>query len=87
MTWSPYVRASWVHEFASTDRAVTPAFEVAPTVPFLIQGAAVARDALRTDGGLTVALSRHAELFGNFTGEFSNVGQSYAGTGGLRLSW
>jgi outer membrane autotransporter protein len=87
MTWSQYVRGSWVYELASTARAITPAFEVAPTVPFAIDGAAEARNAARIDAGTTFKLSARAELFGNFTGEFSNVGQSYAGTGGLRVSW
>jgi hypothetical protein len=32
-------------------------------------------------------VSARADLVGNFTGEFSDVGQSYAGTGGLRVSW
>ncbi len=81
------MRASWVHEMASTDRTITPSFQVAPTVPFVIQGAAEARNAARIDAGMTVKLSARADLIGNFTGEFSNVAQSYSGTGGLRVNW
>ena len=87
MSWSPYVRASWVYELGSTNRAITPSFEVAPTVPFIILGANEARNAGRVDAGMTFNLTARAQLFGNFTGEFSNVGETYGGSGGLRVSW
>jgi outer membrane autotransporter protein len=87
MSWSPYLRAYWVHELASVNRAILPSFEVAPTVPFLILGANEARDAGRVDAGMTFSVTAKTQVFANFTGEFSSVTRSYAGSGGLRVSW
>jgi hypothetical protein len=36
---------------------------------------------------MTFNVTARTQLFGNFTGEFSTVGESYAGSGGLRVSW
>ena len=87
MTWSPYVRGAWLYDFAATSRQITPSFEVAPFAPFLINGAAAARNSARLDAGMKLAMSPRAEIFADFTSDFSTAGRSYSGTGGVRLSW
>jgi len=83
-----WLRAAWVHEFES-DRTINPSFLAAPGYDFVVNGATPARDAARFDAGLKLAVRRNAELFTTFNGEFSDKGKgsSYAGTGGLRISW
>lgn len=46
-----------------------------------------ASDAARVELGSRLVLNSWSELSARFTGEFSNVGQSYAGTGSLRITW
>jgi hypothetical protein len=36
---------------------------------------------------MNLYLSSMISPFGNFTGEFSHFGSSYAGNGGVRVSW
>ena len=86
MTWASYVRVSWMHEFEPT-RAVTPSFNVAAGFPFVVEGARAASDAVRIDAGALVGLTSNTALFGNFSGEFSKISQSYTGNGGVRISW
>ena len=81
-----WLRAAWVHEFAP-DRTINPSFLAAPGYGFVVNGATAARDAARLEGSLKFAVSRNAALFTTFNGEFSDKGNSYAGTGGLRISW
>src|SRR5262249_6742775 len=81
-----WLRAAWVHEF-EPDRTINPTFLAAPGYDFIIHGATAARDAARLDAGLKLAVRRNAALFATFNGEFSDKGNSYAGTGGLRISW
>jgi uncharacterized protein with beta-barrel porin domain len=87
MAWSPYLRGAWLYDFAATSRQITSSFEVAPFAPFLINGAAAARNSARVDAGMKLALTPRAEVFADFTGDFANAGRSYGGTGGMRVSW
>jgi uncharacterized protein with beta-barrel porin domain len=86
MVWSPFVHAAWVHEFEPS-RAITASLVSLPVPAFTIAGASAASDAGRVDIGSRLALNRWWELSGRVTGEFSNLGQSYSGTGSLRASW
>jgi outer membrane autotransporter protein len=86
MTWTPYARASWVHEFEPT-RAIAAAFITLPGSSFTVDGPRAARDAARIDVGSKLAITRNASLFGSFDGEFSDRSRMYAGKGGLRVSW
>ncbi len=86
MMWMPFANVAWVHEF-SPSRGVTAALVSLPASAFTVEGARAASDAARVELGSRLALNAWAELSARFSGEFSNVGQSYAGTGSLRISW
>jgi outer membrane autotransporter protein len=86
MVWSPYLRASWVHEFNPT-RNLTATFETLPLATFTVDGPRAARDAGRLEAGSKVSLSRSAWLYASFDGEFSSRSQTYAGKGGFKIAW
>lgn len=86
MMWMPFANVAWVHEF-SPSRGVTAALVSLPVAGFTVEGARAASDAGRVELGSRLVLNSWSELSARFTGEFSNVGQSYAGTGSLRISW
>jgi uncharacterized protein with beta-barrel porin domain len=74
MTWVPFVRASWVHEFMP-DRSIAAAMGILPT------------DAARIEAGSNLYLLQNVSLFGKFVGEYSAHASSSAGNGGLRVTW
>lgn len=84
--WSPYLRASWVHEFNPT-RNLTATFETLPLATFTVDGPRAARDAGRIEVGSKLSIARNAWLYGSFDGEFSSRSQMYAGKGGIKVSW
>lgn len=86
MMWMPSANLAWVHEFSPT-RGVTAALVSLPVPAFTVEGARAASDAARVELGSRLVLNSWSELSARFTGEFSNVGQSYAGTGSLRITW
>jgi outer membrane autotransporter protein len=86
MILSPFVYAAWVHEFEPT-RDITASLITGPVSAFTIEGARAASDAGRVDIGSRLVLNRWWELSARFTGEFSSVGQTYAGMGSLRVNW
>ncbi|MEK9285059.1 autotransporter domain-containing protein [Bradyrhizobium sp. ISRA442] len=86
MMWMPFASLAWVHEFSPT-RDVTATLVSMPVPAFTVEGARAASDAGRVELGSRLVLNRWSELSARFTGEFSNVGQIYAGTGSLRISW
>lgn len=85
-TLSPFVRASWLHEFDTT-RSITASFINIPGGSFTAEGASAAANALRLEGGTTLALTERASLFASVTSELSSRSSSFAGMGGLRLGW
>lgn len=84
--FTPFVRASWVHEFEPS-RQISGSLVTIPMPFFTVDGARAAADALRIDAGVKLALTRAVALYANGAGEFSNLGQTYAATGGLRINW
>ena len=86
MIWSPYARASWVHEFDPA-RNVSASFIALPGSGFTVDGPRAAGNAARLDLGSKLALTRSAALFASFDGEFSDRTQSYAGKGGFKVNW
>jgi outer membrane autotransporter protein len=86
VVWSPYARASWVHEFDPT-RQVTASFLLVPGASFAVDGARAASDSARIDLGSRLKITRRAALTATFTGEFSDRTQSYAGRAGLRMEF
>jgi len=86
MMWMPFANFAWVHEFEPS-RNVTASLITLQAPAFTVDGARAASDAARIELGSRLALNRSTELSGRLTGEFSRVGQSYAGMGSLRVSW
>jgi outer membrane autotransporter protein len=86
MTWAPFVRTAWVHEFRPT-RAISASLVTIPSQSFVVEGARAASDAVKVDLGSRLVLNHWSELSTRVTGEFSNRGQSYAGSGALKVSW
>jgi len=84
--WTPWVRASWVHEFEPT-REVTPTFLTLPTATFTVEGPRAASDSGRLDLGSRLVYGERFSLFGTFYGEFSDRSRSYGGNGGVTVKW
>ncbi len=83
----PRLRLGWAHEF-DTYRASTATFlALGPGVPFTVQGAQPAPDALVATAAIEVELGGMLRLYGQFDGDFSGVSRAFAGTGGVRLVW
>jgi len=86
MTWTPYVRAAWVHEF-DPSREVTASLITLPGSSFTVDGPRAARDAARVDAGSRLTISRNVTLFESFDGEFSARSRMYAGKAGVQVEW
>ena len=86
MVLRPFVHAAWVHEFEPT-RDITASLITVAVPAFTIEGARAASDAGRVDIGSRLVLNRWSELSARVTGEFSSLGQTYAGMGSLRVNW
>ncbi|HEY6258020.1 MAG TPA: autotransporter domain-containing protein [Xanthobacteraceae bacterium] len=86
VAWSPYARASWVHEFNPT-RQVSAFISALPAATFTVDGARAASNSAKVDLGSRLAVTRNIALTASFSGEFSERGQTYAGTGAFRFSW
>jgi outer membrane autotransporter protein len=81
MMLSPFMRVAWLHEF-NPDRSIFATPIMLPEASFTINGAAAAEDAARVHAGLKLDVSERIALFGFFEGEFSDLGEGYAGLGG-----
>jgi outer membrane autotransporter protein len=86
MMLSPLLRVAWVHEF-NPDRSIFATLVSLPEASFTIDGAAEASDAAKVNTGLKLDVTDRTALFGFFDGVFSDQGQSYAGTGGVKILW
>lgn len=86
MLFSPFLRASWVHEFRPATR-VSAGFLSVPGTAFTVDGPRAVENTLRLDAGATLAVTRTASLFARATGELSGRSQALSGTGGLKLAW
>jgi outer membrane autotransporter protein len=83
---APSARLSWVHEF-KPDRQIEATLVNMGSGSFTVDGARAARDALRTDLGVTLALTPSSALFASLNGEFSDVSTTLAGTAGAKVTW
>jgi uncharacterized protein with beta-barrel porin domain len=86
MTLSPFGRVAWLHEF-NPERSIFATLVSLPDAAFTIEGAAAASDAARVNTGLKLDITERTAIFGFFDGVFSDQGQSYGGTGGVRVLW
>jgi outer membrane autotransporter protein len=82
---TPYARLSWAHQF-DTERNLTVQLQSLPT-NFTVQGAPASADAALVDVGVKLAMSRRVTAYAAFDGGAGNHGESYAGTGGITISW
>ena len=83
---TPFARAAWVHEF-SPDRGVSASLTLSPEASFSPVGASAAEDVAKVKAGVRLDVTQSTGLFVAFDGEFSGHSQSYAGTGGIKISW
>jgi outer membrane autotransporter protein len=85
--FSPRLRAAWAHEY-NPARSMTAALAtLAPASTFTVQGAGAAVDALVVGVGFDLALTPRAKLFAQFDGDLAANARSFAGTGGVKLTW
>ena len=85
-TLTPFARVAWVHEF-NPERSVSSFMTASPGAAFSPFGAFAACDFAKVNLGLRLDVTRNIGVLGMFDGEFSDRGQSYGGTGGIRISW
>lgn len=85
-TLSPFARVAWVHEF-SPDRGISAILTSSPEASFSPVGASAAEDVAKVKAGARLDVTQNTGLFLAFDGEFSGHTQSYAGTGGLKVTW
>ena len=86
MVLTPVISLAYLHEFAP-ERNLNANLISLPGAAFLVNGARPARDAVQTKVGAQLALANGVALFANFDGEFSGVSRTYAGRGGIKVSW
>lgn len=87
VSWSPFARFAWVHEFMR-DRAVTATLSaLAPVAAFTAQGAQAAGDSLKADVGSQLAVGRGISVFSTLTTELSAHNTSLSGSGGIKITW
>jgi outer membrane autotransporter protein len=83
---TPFARIAWGHEF-NPDRSIHSFLTSSPLASFSPDGASAASDFAKLHAGLKLDVTRGVGLFAVFDGEFSDRGQSYAGNGGVKISW
>ena len=54
---------------------------------FATEGVFAASDVAKIDAGLKLDITENTGLFAFFNGEFGNNSQSYAGNGGVKVTW
>jgi uncharacterized protein with beta-barrel porin domain len=79
-------RAAWAHDF-NPDRTVGAVFQTLPGSAFVVNGAALSRDAALTTASVQLNWMNGWSASATFEGEFSNVTRSYAGKGVVRYIW
>ena len=79
-------RAAWAHDF-NTDRSANATFQALPGASFVVNGAALARNAALTTASAELKWMNGWSIAGTFEGEFSDVTKSYAGKGVVRYAW
>ena len=82
----PFARVAWVHEFYP-DLSVDSRLTLAPEATFALDGIFATEDVARVNTGFGLELTEHTGLYAYFDGEFSGYSQSYAGNGGIKVSW
>lgn len=84
--FTPVISAAWVHEFSPV-RELSAGLTFLPASAFIVDGARPASNAAQVKAGAKLALNGWAAVYANFEGEFSDRAQTYAGKGGVKVSW
>ena len=79
-------RAAWAHD-TNADRSASATFQTLPGASFVVNGAALARDAALTTASAEIGFRNGISLAATFEGEFSQLTRSYAGKGVVRYAW
>ncbi|WP_312015469.1 autotransporter domain-containing protein [Bradyrhizobium manausense] len=79
-------RGAWAHDF-NPDRTIGAVFQALPGSAFVVNGAALSRDAALTTAAVQMNWLNGWSASATFEGEFSNVTRSYAGKGVVRYTW
>ena len=79
-------RFAWSHDF-DPNRSVAATFQSLPGASFVVNGATQGANSALTTASLEMKWRNGWSIAGTFEGEFSNVTNSYAGTGALRYTW
>ncbi|MEA2833367.1 MAG: hypothetical protein QOG66_1569, partial [Methylobacteriaceae bacterium] len=84
--FTPSASLAYVHEFSPL-RDQFGALAFLPASAFVVDGARPASHAAQVKTGAQLALNSWAAVYADFEGEFSNRAQTYAGKGGVKVSW
>jgi len=71
MVLIPRASVAWQHAFGNVAASDLLAFQTAPTTPFAISGAPIARDAALVEAGLDLALNAHATIGASYVGQLA----------------
>ncbi|MCU4180575.1 autotransporter domain-containing protein [Bosea sp. BH3] len=77
---------AWVHNFETATGALA-SFQSLPGATFLVSGAALDRNALRTTATAELDLKNGLSIAATFDGEFGENSRSLGGKGALRYRW
>jgi autotransporter-associated beta strand protein len=83
---TPFVRFSWEHEF-DPSRSITASLVALPGSGFTVFGPSAAQDFVRLSSGFKLDVTADVALFASFNAEGSDRGNTYAGTGGVKIRW
>jgi outer membrane autotransporter protein len=84
--FTPSASLAYVHEFSPL-RDQFGALASLPASAFVVDGARPASHAAQVQTGGKLALNSWAAVYADFEGEFSNRAHTYAGKGGVKVSW
>ncbi|MDR3535075.1 MAG: autotransporter domain-containing protein [Acetobacteraceae bacterium] len=85
MTLKPFARLDWEHEF-TTDRTISASLLSLPG-SFTVNGPQAGSDVGRLNAGVKASVGANVVIYAAFDGAVSDRGNSYAGTGGLKIVW
>ena len=86
LSLTPFARVAWTHEF-NIDRGLNSYLTASPGAAAFVQGAPAGRDGAKVNAGLKLDVGKSVGVFATFDGDFSGHSQSYAGSGGFKISW
>ena len=86
MTFAPYLRAAWVHDFMP-DRHITASFNVAPGFLFSTIGTPALADSAQIVIGSELAIDRRVSLFSSLATQVASQSLAYSGMAGMKVAW